>query len=412
MFKPYLVFIALRYVRARKSSQILSFISWFCLLGMTLGVTALVLVLSVMNGFEDELKNRLLHVLPHGYVKQDLSQEQWPLLSQSILGIDGMVGVAPFIEGEAMVSVSGVVRAVRVTGVDVDAERAVSLIDDFLVAGQFDDLSRERYGIVIGSILARQLGVWLGDKVTVILPSVTVTPAGVFPRLKRFTVTAVFEVGAQIDSTDALIALSDADKLYRRGGKIDGLRLQTDDIYSSQGVFREIKSVHPNLVISDWSQSQGSLFQAIKMEKLMVSLLLAIVVLVAAFNIVSLLSMMVTDKQTEISVLRTMGASSRDVMFVFLLQGLLVGGAGTIIGTLFGVVLALTIGDLVALGEAIVGIKIFDPSVYFISTLPSKLLLSDVLSIAIFSILLSFVATLYPAYQASKVPPANALRYG
>jgi lipoprotein-releasing system permease protein len=365
-----------------------------------------------MNGFESELKSRLLHVLPHGYVKHSLSQDDWPLLSQSILGVSGMEGVAPFIEGEAMVSVAGVVRGVRLTGVDIEAERAVSLIDDFLVAGEFADLSRERYGIVIGSILARQLGVWVGDKVTVILPRVTVTPAGVFPRLKRFTVTAVFEVGAQIDSTDALITIGDADKLYRREGKVDGLRLQTNDIYSSQEVFGAIKTKHPNLAISDWSQSQGSLFQAIKMEKLMVSLLLGIVVLVAAFNIVSLLSMMVTDKQTEISVLRTMGASSRDVMLIFLYQGVLIGGAGTVCGAFFGVILALTIGDIVALGEAIVGIKIFDPSVYYISALPSEVLVSDVFSVAMLSILLSFMATLYPAYQASRVAPANALRYG
>lgn len=411
MFNNYLAFIALRYARAKKHSQFLSFISWFCLLGMTLGVAALVLVLSVMNGFEHELKNRLLHALPHGHVELS-ADAHWQPLRQSLIEQDGVVGVAPYIEGTAMLNAPGIVRGVKLTGIDVELEKAVSLIDDFMLAGKLQDLEETRYGIVLGRIMARQLGVWVGDKITVVLPQVSITPAGVFPRMKRFTVTGVFEVGAQIDHTDAFITLKDAAKLYRKGKLVDGLRIQTHDIYDSTTIFAQLHSQFEGLKIRDWTQSQGSLFQAIKMEKIMVSLLLAIVVLVAAFNIVSLLSMMVADKNTEIAVLRTMGMSSKGVMAVFFLQGVFIGGAGTIVGAVIGLIAAVGVADGVKWFENAFNLQVFDPNVYFISTLPSKILMSDVVVIVVGALIMSALATLYPAYQASKIAPAEALRYG
>lgn len=411
MLKSYLAFIALRYARAKKHSQFLSFISWFCLLGMTLGVASLVLVLSVMNGFEDELKNRLLHALPHGHV-QIQPDEAWQPLMQSLSTQDGVVGVAPYIEGTAMLNAPGIVRGVKLTGIDVELEKSVSLIDDFMVAGQLNDLQEKRYAIVLGRIMARQLGVWVGDKITVVLPQVSITPAGVFPRMKRFTVTGIFEVGAQVDHTDAFITLKAAAKLYRKGPEVDGLRIQTTDIYDSTRIFTQLQNTFTDLTIRDWTESQGSLFQAIKMEKIMVSLLLMIVVLVAAFNIVSLLSMMVADKSTEIAVLRTMGMSDKGVMTVFFLQGSFIGGAGTIVGAIIGLIAAVGVADGVKWFEGVFNMQVFDPNVYFISTLPSKILVSDVLMVLTGALIMSALATLYPAYQASKIAPAEALRYG
>lgn len=411
MFNSYLAFIAFRYARAKKHSQFLSFISWFCLLGMTLGVASLVLVLSVMNGFEDELKSRLLHALPHGHVQVQPDQPWLPLM-KSLDRQEGVVGVAPYIEGTAMLNAPGIVRGVKLTGIDVALEKSVSLIDDFMVAGQLNDLEETRYGIVLGRIMARQLGVWIGDKITVVLPQVSITPAGVFPRMKRFTVTGVFEVGAQIDHTDAFITLQDAAKIYRKGQEVDGLRIQTTDIYESTHIFSNLQNDFKDLNIRDWTESQGSLFQAIKMEKIMVSLLLMIVVLVAAFNIVSLLSMMVADKNTEIAVLRTMGMSDKGVMTVFFLQGSFIGGAGTFIGAIIGLIAAVGIADGVKWFESTFNMQVFDPNVYFISTLPSKILVSDVIIIVLGALAVSALATLYPAYQASKIAPAEALRYG
>ena len=413
MYKPFQLFVGLRYLRSRRHNQFLSFISWFSLLGLVLGVAALITVMSVMNGFEDELKGRILRFLPHGFVEPRHGElDDWPSLLAELEQHPSVLGVAPYIRGHALVNREGSVRGIELSAVDPALQPRVSLVDNYMLIGSLSALEPGKFNIVIGSILARRLRVTIGDSITVVLPRVSVTPVGIFPRMRGFTVVGVFEVGAQLDASEAFIHLRDGQRLFAFGEGVQGLQLQFDDIYQAGNILEQLQGQLPDeYKFSDWSSLQGSLFQAVKMEKIMIGLMLFIIVAVAAFNIVSILTMMVMDKRSDIAVLRTMGASAGQVLGLFLVQGLAIGVFGVILGVLVGVPLALGIGTLVGGLEQLLRFQVFDPSVYFITALPSQLEFDDVLWIVVGSLVLTLLATIYPAWRASQIQPAEVLRY-
>jgi len=406
------LFIGLRYIRARRRNQFISFLSGFSMLGMLLGVAALIIVLSVMNGFDRELKGRILSAVPHGSLADPAGLSDWQGLGQTALTSPHVIAYAPYVEGFAMVGFGRALQAVSFVGVDPGLETSVSDIADHMIMGQLADLQQGDFGIVLGRLLARQLAVVPGDKVMLTLPQLNITPAGVFPRVKRFTVMAVFEVGAQVDQSLVLMHISDAQRLLRKGDLVDGVHIKVDDIFSAGAILQALQPRLPlTITVKDWSQTQGSLFQAIKMEKIVITVLLMIIVLVAAFNIVTSLVLMVADKRADIAVLRTLGLTARDVLAIFMVQGSAVGMIGLFFGVIIGSFAGIYIGPLVQWFESVSGLHMFDPSVYFISHLPSYWMLSDVLLVASVGVVLSLVASLYPAYRASKIEPAETLRY-
>lgn len=410
MLKTVPVFIGLRYLRAKRRNQFISFVSTFSLLGMAFGVMALIAVLSVMNGFDKELKQRILSVTPHILLQGDGAQ--WQDLAVAAQSVDGVVSSAPYIHSTALVNYHRGIQGIEVEGVLPEQESTVSVIDKNMIFGRLNDLQAGEYRVVLGRLLARNLGVMVGDKVLLTMPQVQVTPAGLFPRVKRFTVSGIFEVHAQVDQTLAIVHLADAQKILRLKPSAHGLRIKTTDIYQAGTIAAELESgLGDSYRAVDWSQTQGSLFQAVKMEKMVIGILLMIVVAVAAFNIISSLVLMVADKRSDIAVLRTMGMSAPQVMTVFMVQGLAVGFVGILIGAVSGALLGIYIGDLVGWIESLTGSYMFDPSVYFISQLPSDLQWLDVLIVCLSASVLSFLATLYPAWRATKVQPADALRY-
>ncbi len=407
-------FIGLRYFRkGAGDDRFLSLMSWFSLLGMLIGVVSLIVVTAVMNGFEAELQKRVLAVLPHAYIEGPAQRlDNWQQYRDALSASEGLVAAAPYVGGKAMLSTASSVQGAALYGVEPELEQSVSSVADKIIAGRYLQSSAGQYEVVLGDILARQLGVMPGDRLRVILPRVTVTPFGLFPREREFTVVGMFSAGAQLDASTAFIHLGDAQKLYQLGDAVQGLRLQFSDILkSAQWSAALLPKLPVGSVVVDWSVSQGSLFQAVKMEKLMVRLLLMFIVVIAAFNIISILSMAVSARRGAIAVLRTMGASPAGVMAIFVVYGMATGLCGVLAGLLIGVPLAVNVGDLVAGFEALTGLYVFDPQVYFISRIPSLLKPGDIALVCSFGIALSLLATLYPARQAAKIQPAEALRY-
>lgn len=412
MLKNIPLYIGLRYTRAKRRNQFISFISAFSLVGMALGVMALIIVLSVMNGFDREMKERILSVVPHGYIDQISSLKDWQSLARIVEQHPDVVAAAPYIASNAMVSYAGGFEAIELQGVVPEAEARVSIVDQRMLVGEMAVLQPGEYGIVMGRLLASRLMLTPGDKVRVTSPEINMTPMGAFTRSRSFTLVGVFEVKAQVDSTLALIHLQDAQKFLRQPG-VQGLHVKTNDLYSAGRVMAELRQQlgEQQFQVKDWSQTQGSLFQAVKMEKIVIGSLLMIIIAVAAFNIVSSLVLMVADKRSDIAVLRTMGVSARQVMAIFIVQGSAVGFIGTLIGAVLGCVIALSLTPIMGFLESLIGLQVFDPEVYFISQLPSLLLWQDVVFICGMALLLSFIATLYPAYRAAQIEPAEALRY-
>lgn len=412
MLKNIPLYIGLRYTRAKRRNQFISFISAFSLVGMALGVMALIIVLSVMNGFDREMKERILRVIPHGYIDQHPVLKDWQALAAKVEKHPDVVASAPYIASSAMVSYAGGFEAIELQGVLPAIEARVSIVDQHMLVGDMRALQPGEYGIVMGRLLASRLMLTLGDKVRVTSPEINMTPMGAFTRSRHFTLVGVFEVKAQVDATLALINLQDGQTFLRHPG-VQGLHVKTTDLYSAGRVMAELRQQfgEQQYQVKDWSQTQGSLFQAVKMEKIVIGSLLMIIIAVAAFNIVSSLVLMVADKRSDIAVLRTMGASARQVMAIFIVQGSAVGFIGTLIGALLGCGIALSLTAIMEFFESLLGMAMFDPDVYFISQLPSILLWQDVAFICTVALLLSFIATLYPAYRAAKIEPAEALRY-
>lgn len=408
--------IGLRYIRAKRRNAFISFVSLFAFLGMSLGVFALIVVLSVMNGFDGELKQRILRVVPHAYLTRDKGLEDWASLIDEVRQVRGVTdaveGAAPYLQAHALASYTDGVRGIELQGIDPILEPMVSVVDQHMLIGSLDLLISREYNIILGNLLARALGVTIGDKVHLTLPLVSVTPAGIMPRSKRFTVVGVFEAGAQVDQTLALIHFEDAQRLLRRKGEVDGLRLRFNDIYAApQHLLKLETQLGEDYEGKDWSETQGSLFEAIKMEKTVVGFLLGIIIAVAAFNIVTSLIMMIAEKRSDIAVLRTMGLSAKGVVGIFVAQGLVIGVVGILIGTVLGVLTAMNLANIVSTVEMWVGAQVFDPSIYFVTSMPSQLQWSDVGVVSLGAFAISCLATCYPAYRASQIAPAEALRY-
>lgn len=416
MFRPLAAAIGWRYARTRRSDQFISFISLIALLGTVLGVAALIVVMSVMNGFERELRTRILALIPHGFVESTQGPMQdWRTLRAELAAAPGIAAAAPYVGGQALLGNRGLVAGAALWGIDIALEQTVSDIGHHVVAGDYRALDSQQYGIVVGDILARQLDLTVGDPVDVMLPRVTVTPMGIFPRQKRFTVVAVFRSGSQLDGSTAFIALDAGQRLYQLGAAVSGMRIAADDLFQANAVLQRWLAQRPattaELVAKDWSQTQGSLFDAVQMEKAMVGLLLFVIVAIAAFNIVAILTMTVHDKRADIAVLRTMGTSPRSVMSIFVVQGAAIGLAGVLLGAVLGLPLAHHIGAITAMLEEAFGIHVFNPQVYFISRIPSEVLMGEVALVCLLAWLLSVVAALYPAWRGSQIHPAEVLRY-
>jgi lipoprotein-releasing system permease protein len=413
MFKPVPCFIGLRYTGAKRRNHFISFISASSILGMVLGVAVLIIVLSVMNGFDRELRQRILGMVPHATINGYDPITDWQSVAKEAAKNPHVVGVAPFIQAQGMLANAGNVRGALIGGILPEEEVKVSIIGDHMIDGQLSNLKADDFGIVLGNLLARSLGVGVGDKVTIVLPEASVTLGGVFPRLKRFTVVGIFKVGAELDSSLAYIHLGDARKLVKfNDDEVEGVRLKLDDLFLASKVASDISyKLSANYFPRDWTYTHGNLFQAIKMEKNMIALLLLLIIFVAAFNIVSTLVMVVTDKEADIAILRTLGASPRTIMAIFIVQGAIIGIGGTIFGTLLGVFVALNISQWVHAIENFFGIQILNADVYFISYLPSELRIDDIIMVVSAGLILSFLATIYPAWRASKTEPAEALRY-
>ena len=407
-------FIGLRYVRAKRRNHFISFITLISMLGFALGVAALITVLSVMNGFERELRTQILGMASHATIRPLTGAlSEWGAVAASAAEHPGVVGVAPFVQGQAMLSFEGAVRGVAMRGVLPSQESQVSEIDQYLVEGSLDDLREGEFGVLLGRGLARALRATVGSKVTVIAPQATVSPAGVLPRMRRFSVVGIFEVNHyQYDTGIAVVHLGDAARLFRLAPGVSGLRIKVEDIAQAPRMSREIaSSLQGAYWVSDWTRQHRNFFRALETERMVMFVILSLIVAVAAFNIVSTLIMVVSDKQSDIAILRTLGATPRTVMRIFMVQGTVIGVVGTFAGVLGGIALAANVETVVPAIERFFETKFLSEEVYYIAEVPSELRRENVTLIAIVSCVMSVVATLYPAWRASRVQPAEALRH-
>lgn len=410
MFRPLALFIGLRYTRAERSNRFISFISLISMVGLTLGVAVLITVLSVMNGFDRELKSRILGMVPQATVTSTEIISDWQPLAARIKEDPEVTAVAPFIQLQGMLTANGQVAGIMVTGIEPEYEKNVSIINNHMTEGSIDTLQSGDFNIVLGDSMVQALGLRIGDKVTLVLPEASPSPAGVIPRFKRFTLTGIFSISPEVDSLMAFIPIDDAAKLLRLPVGAQGIRLKLHDLFNAPLAAKNAAAIAPDqLYPNDWTQTHGNLFGAIQMEKAMVGLLLFLIILVAAFNIVSSLVMLVTDKKADIAILKTFGASPRLITQVFMVQGVVIGVIGTVTGTILGIIFALSISHILGFINQSFGLNLFDA--YFINYLPSQLRLTDVVLITSASFILSFLATIYPARRAARIQPAQTLRY-
>jgi lipoprotein-releasing system permease protein len=414
MFKPLELFIGLRYTRAKRRNHFISFISVSSMLGIMLGVVALITVMSVMNGFHKEVRERILGMTSHATITAiDGGLEEWRQVMQLAQENKRVIGEAPFVEAQAMLVAGDKVSGAMLRGIDTELEAKVSDVGRHMRTGELALLQPGKFRIVLGRELASFLHLVVGDKVTVVTPEINMTAVGAMPRLKTFTVAGIFEVGmGEYDRGVGLVNLQDAAKLLRMGDGVTGVRLKLDDLYLAPKISRELASQLPGrYLVTDWSQQHRNFFRALRTEKRMMGLILFLIVAVAAFNIVSTLVMVVTDKQSDIAILRTLGASPKSIMGIFMVQGAAIGIVGTIFGIIGGIVLSLNLEAIVREIERVFSVDFLDPNIYYISELPSEMQLGDVMLISVSAFLITLLATIYPAWRASRVQPAEALRY-
>ncbi|KMJ52480.1 cell division protein FtsX [Vogesella sp. EB] len=411
---PFEMFVGLRYLRARRRNGFISFISLMSVLGIALGVAALIVVLSVMNGFQQEIRGRMLSVVSHVEVgSYDGRVAGWPTLAANLTQQPHVLAAAPYVNAQGLLSSGGSVRGAMVRGIVPQQEDKVIDLGQQMQRGKLTDLQPGKFGILLGYELARALGVEVGDKVTLITPQGNVTPAGMMPRLKQFTVTGVFKIGMfEYDSSLAMIHLRDAQVLFRMGQDVSGVRLKLDDPLQAPQVKAALNGqLAANQVASDWTDMNSNYFRAVQIEKRMMFIILTLIVAVAAFNLVSTLVMVVTDKQADIAILRTLGASPASIMQIFMIQGSVAGVLGTLSGVAGGLLLAFNLDVILPAIESVLGMRLLSSEVYLIDYLPSEVQLSDVVTIAVISLVLSLLATLYPSWRAARTRPAEALRY-
>lgn len=416
MFNPLSLCIGIRYTRAKRRDHFISFISVVSMAGLTLGVAVLILVMSILNGFDRELRTRILGTVPHGLLEFSESSEGLDQIMASLRVKPGVSGVAPLNPGEGLLIANGQTASAAVLGVNPQLEHQVSIVPMNMRDGEFESLSDKRFSVILGSGLAANLGVVKGDQVMILIPEAAISLAGITPRLKRLKVTGIFEVGAQLDNQLAFVEIDDAKSIFKMEHEVSAIRIQFENLFDApQKIHALAQDVSVSLGVpvryQDWTRTQGNLFEAIKLEKTMIAILLTLIIAVAAFNIVSALVMTVTDKRADIAILKTIGLSPRGVIVVFMVQGSLIGMIGTLIGIALGIPLALMITEILNQLEAWFGFYLFNPSAYFISDLPSQLLWSDVVVIASLSICLSILATIYPAVKASRILPAEVLNH-
>jgi len=413
MFRPLSIFIGIRYTGAKRRNHFISFISMTSMIGLALGVLAMIVVLSVMNGFQKEMSTRILGMVPHASIAGVQPLDDWQQVANAARQHPQVIAAVPFAELEGMLSFRGTMQPIQLQGVDPALEPQVSIIDQHMRQGRLSDLREGEFGVVIGEITARRFQLRVGDKLALIVPELSSVPGGISPRMQRLNVVGVFKVGAELDSSLALMHVADAAHIQRlQPGQVQSVRLKLQDLYQAPQVAASIAAgLGEGYKSSDWTLTQGSLFSAMKMEKTMIGLLLLLIVAVAAFNIIATLIMVVADKGADIAILRTLGATPGQIMGIFMVQGTVIGGIGTLIGALLGILAALNVSQLVAWIERVSGQQVMSSDVYFISNLPSQLLLSDVLLICGAAFSLSFLATLYPSWRAARIQPAEALRY-
>lgn len=415
MFQPYSFFVGLRYTRSKQKSQFVSFISLISILGIAIGVWALITITSVMNGFESELRDRILGMASHATVqKQTQRFSDWQNVIDQVTKEPKVIGAAPYVEGQVMLNSNGKMSGSIIRGIEPSLESEVSQVSDKMLIGDIKDLQPGQWNIILGAELLQSLRLRIGDRVTVIAPQTNITAAGFIPRTKTFTVAGAFRLGMhEYDSALAFMNTQDAAKLFKLPkGTVTGVRLKLDDMFDAPKVSRTLNErLGYDYNVKDWTQRHVNLFKAIKTERRVMFIILLLIVAVAAFNIISTLIMVVTDKRADIAILRTLGASPKSIMGIFIVQGTLVGIVGTLLGMFFGVLSGLYIGDVIAFIEELFNFKVLDSGVYYISDLPSELRWPNVFLAGLFSFLISVLVTLYPSWRAAKIKPAEALRY-
>lgn len=413
MFKPLSFYVGLRYTRAKKKNHFVSFISLSSMFGIGLGVMVLITVLSVMNGFDEEIHKRFFGMAPEITINaQDGHLADWQALAKKLSQMKGVKAVAPFVGGQGLLTYDGQVSPVVITGILPKTEEKITHLSDKLLLGDIHHMAH--FGMVLGRGIAERMGVMVGDKITVMIPEATVTPAGMIPRFKRFTVVGIFSAGTgfNFDTKLAFIDLPDAQKLMRLGQDVTGLKLKINNIYDAPKLSAAIReALGEAYEVGNWTEQFGEFFQAVKMEKTMMFLILMLIIAVAAFNLVSSLVMVVNDKQADIAILRTMGATPRTILAIFIVQGMLIGFVGTLLGLIGGLILASNAANIVSALQSFIGVQLLSSNIYFVDYLPSKILLHDLVQVCSIALIMSFIATLYPAWRASRTIIAEALHY-
>jgi len=413
MYQPLTIFVGLRYLRAKRRNHFISFISLISMAGIAVGVMTLITVLSVMNGFERELRERILGMVSHATIQgYDGEFADWQGVLDEANAHPEVVGAAPYVEQETMLRGRRTAGAL-VRGIDPALEPSVSEVHEMMRIGNIEDLQSGEWRVMLGSGLASRLGVGPGDPVTIFAPEIRTTPGGVMPQVRRFTVSGIFEAGVhEYDTALAVIHYQDGQRLFRLGENIGGVRLKLDDMMRARWVALELSDQLPGIYqVRDWTQQHANFFRAVQMEKTVMFIILSLIIAVAAFNIISTLVMVVTDKQGDIAILKTMGMGPRRIMGIFMVQGSLIGIIGTLVGVVLGIILALNVESVVSGLEAMLSVEFLSAEIYYISDLPSELRMSDVVRFGALALVLSFLSTIYPAWRASRTEPVEALRH-
>lgn len=408
-------YIALRYISVGKRSQLVSFMSLLTISGLALSVAILITVLSVMNGFDREVRENILGILPHGTIKalERTRPDQWVAVQATLEGHAEVLETAPLIEATGVLSTPGFAKGVLIHGVDPAQEGNISILDRFMLSGSLSALGEARFNILLGATLAENLGVGIGDRVSLYSLNVSINPVAPLPTQRQFTVAGIYRVGTlELDSAMAMIALQDAQALYRYRDTYNGLRFKVQDLLGVHAVAEDlVRELSRNFEVVSWTRRFGNIYENIQFSRSIVGFLLWLLVGVAAFNLVVSLVMIVRDKRGDIAILRTIGASPQTIGRIFMTQGCIVGLMGTTIGVIFGVIFSLTVGDFAAMLESLLNIKFLSAEIYPVDFLPSQIRVADIVGVSLGVLLLSLLATVYPAYRASRVQPAEALRF-